>query len=277
MILFFFFLFSLVIDQVSKKYFINLFETNQLWPFTFSLVSNEGFFLGSFSHLPLTLRAISISALYGVVLLIYFSIQYFLINEIYLLRIGTTLLLGGITGNTVDRILHGSVKDFISIIPGLYFNLADLIQLIGSLLVVYSMFRYRDQIWHPDCLRKSYLVNFKFQFQFSLMFGFLAFVISVIFGLFTFLFVNNVNFNPTYLKPFFICFLSLAFMSISISILVGFFFSHRYIGPLYAFELFIEDLLAGKKREFRLRAKDRNKHLEEIGLKVLKVFKDNQQ
>jgi signal peptidase II len=40
--------------------------------------------------------------------------------------------------------------------------------------------------------------------------------------------------------------------------------SHRMAGPIYAFEVYLNDLMAGKDRKFRVRNGDEFKHLEEL-------------
>lgn len=46
---------------------------------------------------------------------------------------------------------------------------------------------------------------------------------------------------------------------------IGRILSHRTAGPLYAFEKYLDELLEGKSRVFRLRAGDEFRHLEELG------------
>jgi signal peptidase II len=53
---------------------------------------------------------------------------------------------------------------------------------------------------------------------------------------------------------------------------VGRVLSHRTAGPLYAFERFLEDLLAGKHRELKLRSGDEFQHLEELSVRLTETF-----
>jgi signal peptidase II len=57
---------------------------------------------------------------------------------------GIALVLGGAAGNVLDRILHGSVTDFIEVGIGPYrwpaFNLADSAITIGAVLVILEVF-----------------------------------------------------------------------------------------------------------------------------------------
>lgn len=58
-------------------------------------------------------------------------------NKDYILGMG--LILGGTLGNLIDRIFYSGVIDFISlsIVPS--FNIADLANTIGAVLIIYEM------------------------------------------------------------------------------------------------------------------------------------------
>jgi signal peptidase II len=57
---------------------------------------------------------------------------------------GIALVLGGAAGNALDRVLHGSVTDFLEVRLGTYrwpaFNVADSVITIGAALVVIELF-----------------------------------------------------------------------------------------------------------------------------------------
>jgi len=59
------------------------------------------------------------------------------------MRWGFALVLGGAAGNLTDRILHGSVLDFVDVYAGTWhwpaFNVADSAITIGAALVVWEM------------------------------------------------------------------------------------------------------------------------------------------
>lgn len=56
------------------------------------------------------------------------------------LALGFALLLGGATGNFLDRMLHGAIIDYIQIWNFPVFNLADTAIVIGASLVVFHLF-----------------------------------------------------------------------------------------------------------------------------------------
>ncbi len=62
---------------------------------------------------------------------------------------GLALLLGGATGNVTDRIVHGSVTDFLEIWLGTYrwpaFNVADAAITVGAVLVILEMLLGKKQ------------------------------------------------------------------------------------------------------------------------------------
>jgi signal peptidase II len=67
-------------------------------------------------------------------------------------QIGLALILGGAAGNVLDRVLRGSVTDFIDFHMGIHhwytFNLADSAIVAGAGLVVLELFR--DWKHHPS-------------------------------------------------------------------------------------------------------------------------------
>jgi signal peptidase II len=58
---------------------------------------------------------------------------------------GLALLAGGAAGNLLDRLLHGSVTDFVELHVGRFywpaFNLADSAITVGAILMVIDLFR----------------------------------------------------------------------------------------------------------------------------------------
>jgi signal peptidase II len=57
---------------------------------------------------------------------------------------GATLLLGGTVGNLIDRLLYGSVIDFIDFRIWPVFNVADSAICIGATLVAFSLLRKKE-------------------------------------------------------------------------------------------------------------------------------------
>lgn len=138
----------LVIDVLSKtlidiyiplnksiKIIKNFFYINPL--------HNEGAAWGIFSSYPILIIITTIIAL----LVIYRYMFAFKKNKRNMLAFG--LLLGGIVGNLLDRILYGYVRDFLSFNIFGYsfpvFNIADIGITIGIILLIYAIIRGEDR------------------------------------------------------------------------------------------------------------------------------------
>lgn len=78
------------------------------------------------------------------------AIAYFLVkSKNKLLKLSLSLIFAGAVGNLIDRVLKGSVTDFLRFDFGSYmfpvFNVADMSVVIGSALLMYYMFFiYKD-------------------------------------------------------------------------------------------------------------------------------------
>lgn len=74
-------------------------------------------------------------------------------------RLGLSLILGGALGNLYDRVLHGTVTDFIEVYHGGYafpaFNVADSAITVGAVLLLYDLLRSSRK--QPD--REPHLVR----------------------------------------------------------------------------------------------------------------------
>ena len=54
-------------------------------------------------------------------------------------QLGMGFLLGGTIGNLIDRIIYGGVIDFITFLSIPQFNISDVSNIIGALLIIYVM------------------------------------------------------------------------------------------------------------------------------------------
>ena len=143
-----------LIDQVVKILVSNFLPKEGITIikdfFYLSYVENDGAAFGMFSGNRWFLIIISILALYAI-------IKYFILDvkvtKVEFLAYG--LLLGGIIGNLIDRVLYGYVIDFISFKIGTYyfpiFNIADSVMIIGTVLIVLHLInnaiKQRRQKW----------------------------------------------------------------------------------------------------------------------------------
>jgi lipoprotein signal peptidase len=139
------FIFILAIDQLTKI----LFPT---------LVLNTGFFLSSFGELS------SINRI-GIIAPFYISFLIFMLwcssevkSKFPSLSLSIIIFLAGITGNFIDKIYLGGVRDFIPITSlGLAFNLADVAQWVGGGMGIVFLWKYHATLW-PDFNARTFQI-----------------------------------------------------------------------------------------------------------------------
>lgn len=112
---------------------------------TLTKTENEGAFLGFGDTLPEPLRIMVLTIL--PLLLIGISLIYLLKknNLSNLIILGACFMIGGGIGNIFDRIMYGSVTDFLHIDFVLFqtgiFNMADVSIMVGAFLILPEVFR----------------------------------------------------------------------------------------------------------------------------------------
>jgi signal peptidase II len=271
----------LLVDQLTKAWAERLSGVVNWGVFGFVLHHNPGAMLGLFADLPPVLRVVTLSTGGAFLVCIYGLIQYLLPIKSLALRSGLSILLGGILGNVLDRIIYGYVIDFIVIgnvnIYSPAFNLADALQWVGYGLIVYAIIKEGDLLWPENNARRMYWINPKFQLKYCVLLmgigaglGLVAMVFS-----YTYLRVTMIDLIGTnqmvlnkFLNPFFAIFLVMILGFCAGLFTVGKIISHKIAGPIYAFEKFLDDSIGGKNRGFKLRTKDEFKHLEIVAIKL---------
>ncbi len=268
---------------MTKQWASSLTQVQFHGPLGFVLHHNPGVILGTFSDVPPMLRIVSLSTGGGFLIFCFMIIQYILPPQTIVLRSGMSFLLGGILGNVTDRIRNGYIVDFIIfrwnqfISPA--FNLADALQWVGYFMVIYSLIKDGKRLWPEQNLRKSFLINPKFQFKYSLKLTSFALCFALLTGIlsYTFLKVTISEWTGTISaqsEHILITFtFTYALVSIAFCIIlffVGLVLSHKAAGPIFAFERFLEDLYLGKNRPLKLRGGDEFLHLERMADKLVK-------
>lgn len=136
-----------VLDQVTKSLVANNIEYREMIPvidgfFYITYHKNPGAAWGIFSGgryffivFTILLSAVMVYALFK--------------SKNSLLKLSLSLILGGAVGNLIDRIVSGSVVDFLDFYFGSYnfptFNVADSFIVIGTILLsVYIVFFYKE-------------------------------------------------------------------------------------------------------------------------------------
>jgi signal peptidase II len=269
------------LDRYTKVEALTLVGVKSFGALNLSLQYNPGAILGLFSQLPPVLRVVTLSTGGAFLIFTFLILQYLIPVRALSLRIGMSLLLGGIIGNVTDRIAWGHVVDFISFRFGTWaspiFNVADAVQWAGHFLVMFSLIRHADLFWPETNSRKTRWVNLRFQLKYcfilmtvGLGMGAVAGTLSYTYLRVTLLTVTGDNHAllQQYLVPFMISLIAVNGIFIGILFLIGKVISLRVAGPVFAFEKYVDDLLNGKFRDFKVRRSDEFQHLNEIGVKL---------
>ena len=143
--------FSIVFDQISKFWIRNNFDSYIEHSiiadiFTLIKVENTGAFLGMGSELSEIPRILLLIVL-PVIVLISITIYTFIDKSLDKISIiGFSLIIGGGIGNIFDRIVYGSVTDFLYLnFGGIFktgiFNIADFSVTTGMVMILISSFK----------------------------------------------------------------------------------------------------------------------------------------
>lgn len=262
----------IVLDQASKSIFMN----SDMARF------NEGFIFGSFSQLPVAIRIITMSSLYGFIFFTFVCLNYLISSKFSQIKYSLALLVGGVGGNVFDRTFRGKTLDFIPLHLGeslhFTFNLADFFQWLGATLIIFYLFKFGELLWPNDNQRGKYVINPREQLRFAFKMALVALCSCLLLGIFSYvywrIFLQTQNLESTqFLSNYLVVFVSLSFSFTIFAFIAGVVLSHKSVGPLYAFELYIEDLLRGEDRQLTLREGDHYKHLEQIAKNLREALK----
>ena len=126
----------ILLDRTSK-YLVENFANKpiDLWLFSIEQTTNTGIAWGFLQGSNSFLMLISIIVIAGI---IYYRKEFV---EEKIPAIASSLILGGAVGNLGDRILQGSVLDFINFHFWPIFNVADSAISVGGILLIYWMWR----------------------------------------------------------------------------------------------------------------------------------------
>jgi signal peptidase II len=251
---------SIVVDQVTK-----------IWGMTLpGHHYNQGFIMGLYAGLPDSIRIVAFGCFAGIVFFHYVFLMYIIPSRAKVLKYGLSLLVGGMFGNVIDKIILGKTIDFIPFnLFGIntVFNLADVFLWIGSMMVIFIILKREKLVWYPDSVRGHFLIWPKEQYKVGMNFALVVFCCSLLLGIFSYSFFN------TTVAPFFMdkkdlmltYFLTYALITLlfcSMAFLAGIIISHKSVGPLFALENYVDDLIEGKDRKLTFREGDNYKDLE---------------
>ena len=123
----------ILFDRITKNFILKLDEgmsipiINNVFHITFIYNTGAGF--GTFQNAAFFLTAFSVVILFG-------AIYYFFRTKKIQSRVMISVLIAGIIGNLIDRILYGKVIDFIDFRIWPVFNIADIAITLGILSII---------------------------------------------------------------------------------------------------------------------------------------------
>lgn len=147
-----------VLDRITKgaiRTHISLWDAINVIPGLFNIVhtENPGIAFGLLGNLPNPWRDVFLIGLSILVLAIISAVLLRAGGQGMLLRMGLALVMGGALGNLFDRIVHGTVTDFVEVHLGEHyfpaFNVADSGITIGACLLLLDMWYSRERKSQP--------------------------------------------------------------------------------------------------------------------------------
>jgi signal peptidase II len=255
----------LMLDRASKTWVQGLGEALSFSMISFETVFNHGVILGKFAHLPPNIKTTLISTLGAMTLGTYILFLLVIPVSSRWLQMGPVFLVSGIIGNVLDRLIDGSVVDFIGLNilndQTIFFNLADIFQWIGYISIGIGIKQDADSFWPQNDWRSTVLINKKFQFRCGVFLAIFCFLISSVFIVFGYAFFKQTSdgeFDIFYLTS---SGLILLFLSL-VSFVLGLHLSHRIAGPIHSLVKYMNESLEGKDAPFILRKNDEFKELQ---------------
>lgn len=257
---------SLLLGLLVLNFSLHLFLKGQSLDLGFlkiSLVFNTGFIFGLYNEASAFIRIVVVSVLMGILSLIACYFYAFLHPQLKTLRWGITVTLAGIVGNGLEKLIYGYVWDYLNfnlpLLSQFTFNLNDLLQIIGLILMSREIFRKQDLIWFPDVSRrrKVFIIYRDVQLPFVYKVTGLIFIGSLTQGILTvaLLFPHLKRGSQDMQVLFFLC---LFLLNLGLLPLMGMFLLKelmRCLGPVYALEKYLksEDVA---QRELKFRKND---------------------
>lgn len=268
---FFPFIITWSLDRFTKHWAETLENSFDVAIFKFNLVYNHGIMMGWLSHLPLHVKGTILTTIGAIILSSYILILATAPIQSKYLRIGLSLLVGGIIGNVTDRLIGDAVVDFIGLTflsaNSPYYNLADVVQWFGYALIAFGIYQDSIHWWPSQDFRNKTLIKPSFQLRSGLLLGMTNFSVGFIFVVFGFSFFKEDS-NSALISYYFVsAAILLLFLTIA-GFIIGIILSHRVAGPVYAVEKYLNEGLNGTNRIFKLRKNDEFKELEDICTKV---------
>jgi signal peptidase II len=277
------FIIVLIPDQVSK-FFISLsnFSLNTEY---FSLFSweDDSFFLNLISGLPRIVTQVFSSIIIAYLSLLLLGVLYFFKNKnLFYIKCGVTILFLSFISNFIDMAYKSSITLIIHFKPlPLSGNIASVFKYLGVVLIIFGTITHWRELTGKDSRRKTFLINNNYQLKTSLFFALALVVQGMTFTLFSYFYFNNFTFNfnlgnsDDISLPYLFGILVILILFTLVSFFACIIYTQKTVGPLVAFERFIDDLLAGKDAQMYMRDGDHLQDLKRLSEKLKKGIKEN--
>ena len=273
------------LDQLTKQLALRDLLKLEFGPLHHLLLKNQGLMLGSMDNFSKVYTTVVPATLAGFILFIFFSLQYFLPIRSAWLRIGASIFCGSVASNILDRIRFGYVVDFLVLQFGRIetgvFNVADVLQWVGVALLTAGFLASEKNLYPDNQKRGKLWIKPKFQLRYCMTLLSVGAAFSIISGLMSYSFLSVTVSRITGSSPDAISHFIAGFIQIYSATSITFFMiifylgvriSHRIVGPVAGFEAYINDLMQGKMRSFKVRETDEFQELDAIAEKFSEYF-----
>ncbi len=282
------FIFCIGIDQLLKHFVLS-----NKWSYaskTFSIFPwpDESVMFGKLAELPLSINQYFLGMVTFYLIALLALVLFFLKNkDLFWLKTSFVMIVFSAVSSLIDRIRIKGVLKIFHLFPessaGTSFAWDDVGLLSGLILMLVSVYLHWPEISGQDNQRKTFLIDKKYQLKIA------GFISLCILGLG----VSLSFFAYLYFKHFYLDLTLTGDNMIIETLLIGLFtitlifgiicffaiiiYTHRTVGPIYAFERFINDRFYGRKVELKLRKDDHLKQLEEIANKINIIIENAKQ
>lgn len=277
------FIIVLIPDQVSK--IVITFTNYSLNTEYFSLFSweDDSFFLNLISGLPKIVTQVFSSIILAYLSLLLLGVLYFFKNKnLYYIKCGFTVLFFSFISNFIDMAYKSSITLIIHLKSlSLSGNLASVYKYCGVVFILFGIITHWKELIGKDTRRKTFLIDNNYQLKTSFFFAIALVVQGMTFTLFSYFYFNNFTFNfnlgnsDDISLPYLFGILVILILFILVSFFVCIIYTQKTVGPLIAFERFIDDLLQGKDAQMHMRDGDHLQDLKRLSEKLKKGIREN--
>lgn len=245
-----------------------------------AFIKNEGIMMSALAHLPLIIKSVYLSTIGVFLLAIYILITFYFTFKTKKFYVGASLFLAGVLGNVLDRIRFGYVVDFIQLPSLPVFNLADVFQLLGIMLMIWCWKTELDFHLPIESKRRIWGLPDRFQMVFMCQIFILFLCSSLIIFVFSYVFLKYTLIETgmaaglplgDILNSYVLMFITFIFLMTVLIFIIANLISRKILGPVFAIEKYLDDTLEGKTYPFKLREQDFFKVLEP---KLTQINKD---